>query len=124
MGFLFFLACLAVTATSDLVLDLAETRLDQSLPPASRYLHTVRSALIACAFFLNCYAILVAKEVHLAAGNSKQTLRITFGLLVGLAAGFVLLAVLQYFDAKRGKEKFSFFATMAPIAQKERKQIL
>jgi Patatin-like phospholipase len=103
-GFLFFLACWAVTATSDLVLDLAAKRLDQTLPPVRKSLHTVRSACIAIAFVLNCYAILVAKE----AGLSKQMLRITLGLLVGLVAGFVLFAVLQYFDTKTGKEKFRF----------------
>jgi hypothetical protein len=95
VGFLFFFACWAVTATSDLVLDLAAKRLDQTLPPVKESLHTIRSAAIAIAFVLNCYAIFVAKE----AGLSKQMLRITLGLLVGLVAGFVLFAVLQYFEA-------------------------
>jgi hypothetical protein len=108
VGLLFFLACWAVTATSDLVLDLAETRLNQTLPPVSKYLHTVRSAFIAGAFILNWYAILVAKEIHLATDISKQTLRINFGLLVGLAAGFVLFVVLQFFEGGKNKEKFSF----------------
>jgi hypothetical protein len=103
VGFLFFFACWAVTATSDLVLDLAAKRLDQTLPPVKGSLHTIRSAAIAIAFVLNCYAIFVAKE----AGLSKQMLRITLGLLVGLVAGFVLFAVLQYFDTKRARRNSS-----------------
>jgi hypothetical protein len=104
VGFPFFFACWAVTATSDLVLDLAAKRLDQALPPVKESLHTVRSASIVFAFGLNYYAILVATE----AGLSKRMLRITLGLLAGLVAGFVLFVVLQYFDAKRANEKFQF----------------
>src|SRR5215510_2638006 len=119
VGFLFFFACWAVTATSDLVLDLAAKRLDQTLPPVKESLHTIRSAAIAIAFVLNCYAISVAKE----AGLSKLMLRITLGLLLGLVAGFVFFAALQYFEAKRGNEKFRFARLSRRLLRKRESEL-
>jgi len=48
VGFLFFFACWAVTATSDLVLDLAAKRLDQTLPPVKESLHTIQCRYRNC----------------------------------------------------------------------------
>jgi hypothetical protein len=62
VGLLLFFASWAVTATSDLILDAAPTRLDETLPSFGNYLHFVRSLFVAGAVLLNAYAIYVARE--------------------------------------------------------------
>jgi len=54
VGLLLFFAAWAVTATSDLILDAAATRLNQTLPPLGdcRYLHNIRSLFIVGAVVL------------------------------------------------------------------------
>jgi hypothetical protein len=108
VGLLLFFATWAVTATSDLILDGATTRLDQSLPTIRNYLylHIVRSLFIVGAVLLNGYAIYFSRDGARPITHFSHTLKILAALFLGLIVGLVIFVVIQLIRAKIGARPF------------------
>jgi hypothetical protein len=108
VGLLLFFATWAVTATSDLILDAAATRLNQTLPPLGdyRYLHNVRGLFIVGAVVLNAYAIYFSREETRSITHFSHTLKILAALFLGLLVGLLIFVLIQLLRPKTDPQPF------------------